>query len=51
MLSDFLVKLLKDNQDYRLFYYGRPAQTQLDAGVAAASWEAFVGVDPTAPIS
>ena len=51
MLSDFLVKLLKDNQDYRLFYYGRPAQTQLDAGVAAASWDAFVGVDPTAPIS
>ena len=51
MLSDFLVKLLKDNQDYRLFYYGKPAQTQLDAGVDAGSWEAFVGVDPTAPIS
>lgn len=51
MLSDFLVKLLKDNEDHRLFYFGKPAQSQLDAGVDAGSWEAFVGVDPTAPIS
>lgn len=51
MLSDFLVKLLKDNEDYRLFYFGKPAQAQVDAGVDAGSWDAFVGVDPTAPIS
>lgn len=51
MLSDFLIKLLKDNEDYRLFYYGKPAQTQLNAGIDAGSWDAFVGVDPTAPIS
>lgn len=51
MLSDYLVGLLKENQDYRLFYYGKPAQTKLDEGLDAGSWDAFVGVDPTAPIS
>lgn len=51
MLSDFLIDLLKDNEDYRLFYYGKPVQSKLDEGFDAGSWEAFVGVDPTAPIS
>lgn len=51
MLSDFLVDMLKKNEDYRLFYYGKPAQSKLAEGVEAASWDAFVGVDPTDPIS
>lgn len=51
MLSDFFVNMLKKTEDYRLFYYAKPAQTQLDAGIEAGSWEAFAGVDFTAPIA
>ena len=51
MLSDFMVEMLKENQDYRLFYYGSPAKSKLDEGIEANKWEAFVGVDPTEPIS
>lgn len=51
MVSDFLVDLLKKNEDFRLFYYAKPAQQKLDEGLDAGDWEAFVGVDPTAPIS
>lgn len=51
MVSDYLVNMLKENQDYRLFYYAKPCQTKVDEGVNPASWDAFVGVDPTAPIS
>lgn len=51
MLSDYLVKMLKENEDYRLFYYGRPAQSLVAEGISSYSWDAFMGVDPTAPIS
>lgn len=51
MLSDFLVNMLKENNDYRLFYYGSPSASKLSEGIAANSWDAFVGTDPTKPIS
>ena len=51
MVSDFLVNMLKKHEDYRLFYYAKPAQQKLDEGLEAGDWDAFVGVDPTAPIS
>lgn len=51
MLSDFLVDMLKKNDDYRLFYYGKPAQQKLDEGLDEGDWNAFVGVDPTAPMA
>ena len=51
MLSDFLVDMLKENEDNRLFYFARPAQVKLDEGLDESSWDAYVGVDPMAPIS
>lgn len=51
MVSDFMVNMLKKHEDYRLFYYAKPAQQKLDEGLEAGDWDAFVGVDPTAPIS
>lgn len=51
MVSDFLVDLLKKHGDFRLFYYAKPAQQKLDEGLERGAWDAFVGVDPTAPIA
>ncbi|HCM22282.1 MAG TPA: SusD/RagB family nutrient-binding outer membrane lipoprotein, partial [Porphyromonadaceae bacterium] len=51
MVSDFMIDILKRNQDYRLFYYAKPSQIKLDEGISSNSWDAFVGVDPTAPLA
>lgn len=50
ILSDFLVDMLKENEDYRLFYYGSPCAVKLSEGIPEGSWDAFVGVDPTNPV-
>lgn len=47
MVSSFLIDMLRDTKDYRLFYYARPAESKLKAGVAADSWDVFVGTDVT----
>lgn len=47
MVSSFLIDMLKEYKDYRLFYYARPAETKLKEGVAADSWDVFVGTDIT----
>lgn len=51
MLSDFFINMLKENEDYRLFYFANPAQKLVDDGVSASSWDAFIGIDPVAPVS
>lgn len=51
MVSDYIIDLLKKNNDYRLFYYARPAGTKLDEDVSPSSFDAYIGVDPTAPIA
>lgn len=51
MLSDFLIGLLKKNEDYRLFYYGKPVAKKVQEGLAPSDWDAFIGVDPTAPVT
>ncbi len=51
MVSDFLIDMLKKNQDYRLFYYAKPAEAKIKEGIEAGAWDAFVGTDPTKPIS
>lgn len=45
MVSSFLIDMMKEQQDYRLFYYAKPSEAQLKTGVAADSWDVFVGTD------
>lgn len=45
MISSFLIDMMKEQQDYRLFYYAKPSEAQLKAGIAADSWNVFVGTD------
>lgn len=48
ILSSVLVDSLKRYEDYRLFYYAQPSEFLLEKGIAADSWEAYIGVDPSA---
>lgn len=51
MVSSFLIDMMKDTQDYRLFYYAKPSKAKLDAGIAADSWDVFDGTDVTLDFS
>lgn len=48
MVSNTITEPLKKFGDYRLFYYAEPSKYQIDNGVAASEWDAYMGVDPTA---
>lgn len=47
MLSITLIDVLKEFKDYRLFYYAEPAVSKINDGVAADSWDAYIGVNPS----
>lgn len=47
MLSSVIVDMLKERNDYRLFYYGEPAIARLNDNVESSEYEAYVGVDPS----
>lgn len=47
MISTTVIDVLKEQQDYRLFYFAQPAPAKLAEGVAADSWDAYVGTDPS----
>ncbi|MCD7936625.1 MAG: SusD/RagB family nutrient-binding outer membrane lipoprotein [Tannerellaceae bacterium] len=49
MMSSFLFDMLKKYDDYRIFYYAEPALSKIAAGVAEDDYEAYQGVDPSAP--
>lgn len=46
ILSDFLIKKLKDNNDPRLFYYGEPTPKAVAAGLAPNDPNAYAGPNP-----
>ncbi len=46
--SSYIIEPLKNLNDYRLFYYCSPAVGKTNAGVAASSWDAYPGLNPTA---
>lgn len=50
MVSKTIIDELKKNEDYRLFYYAKPAKSKTNEGIPANSWEAYIGADPSAPI-
>jgi hypothetical protein len=49
MLSSVIVNMLKERNDYRLFYYGEPSIAKSNEGIASSAYEAYVGVDPSSP--
>lgn len=49
MHSSVLVDILKDFEDYRLFYYAEPARALAD--IPTDSYDAYIGLDPTAPFA
>lgn len=50
-ISSVMVDTLKAYDDYRLFYYAKPAQALLDTGLQADDKNAYVGLDPAADFS
>ncbi|MDL2256519.1 SusD/RagB family nutrient-binding outer membrane lipoprotein, partial [Parabacteroides sp. OttesenSCG-928-K15] len=50
MLSTTLIDVLKANEDYRLFYFAAPSTSRLNDGVAADSYDAYIGTDPSKSI-
>ncbi len=51
MVSATIIDLLKATQDRRLFCYAEPAATQIEAGIAPSDFNAYIGVEPSAPYS
>ena len=49
MLSSTIVDVMKQNQDYRLFYIAEPSDAKVKAGIDASSWDAYIGVNPSLP--
>ncbi|MCY4780262.1 SusD/RagB family nutrient-binding outer membrane lipoprotein [Sphingobacterium sp. UT-1RO-CII-1] len=47
MLSDLLIDKLKETEDVRLFYYGKPSTAKLAQGVTEDDFEAYVGINPS----
>jgi hypothetical protein len=41
--STIAVEALKNNNDYRLFYFAEPAQVQIDGGLTETDFDAYVG--------
>ncbi len=46
MVSQVPISLLKELQDYRLFYYANPSSVQVAAGKAVSDYAAYIGTDP-----
>lgn len=49
VISTTLIDRLKEYNDYRLFYFGEPATGMIEKGLEANDFNAYVGVDPSAP--
>lgn len=49
MLSTTVIDVFKETEDYRLFYYAKPAQSKLSEGLTADDWNAYLGTDPSLP--
>ena len=49
MLSTMIVDVMKQNQDYRLFYIAEPSDAKVKEGIDASSWDAYIGVNPSLP--
>lgn len=47
MLSTTVIDVLKEQHDYRLFYFAKPAPAKVAEGISDDSWEAYVGTDPS----
>lgn len=49
MLSSTLIDKFKETGDIRLFYYAEPSKAKIDAGVHESDWDAYLGINPSAP--
>lgn len=46
-MSSVMVDILKEHEDYRLFYYAEPSEYWQEQGVAVSSWDCYPGIDPS----
>lgn len=49
VISTTLIDRMKEYNDYRLFYFSEPSKGMLDSGLKEDDFNAYVGVDPSAP--
>lgn len=47
ILSSTIIDVMKEFQDYRLFYYAAPSKMKIESGLEPNNWNAYVGVDPS----
>ncbi|MDR2917021.1 MAG: SusD/RagB family nutrient-binding outer membrane lipoprotein [Tannerella sp.] len=47
MHSSVLINMLKEYNDYRIFYYAEPSKAKTEAGATEDSFDAYVGIDPS----
>lgn len=47
VISNVMTDMLKDLNDYRLFYFAQPANSKLKDGCKPNDMEAYIGLDPT----
>lgn len=50
-ISSVIIDTLKAYNDYRLFYFAKPAKTLIEQGLQANDKNAYVGLDPVADFS
>lgn len=48
MVSSVIIDMLKELNDYRLFYYAEPSIAKTNDGIPGDNFDAYVGVDPSA---
>lgn len=49
IMSSTIVDVFKEYNDYRLFYYAKPAKIKTEEGVDASDWDAYIGINPADP--
>lgn len=49
IMSSTIVDVFKEYNDYRLFYYAKPAKIKAEEGVDASDWDAYIGINPADP--
>ncbi|WP_430973206.1 SusD/RagB family nutrient-binding outer membrane lipoprotein [Sunxiuqinia rutila] len=50
MLSNTLMDILQENNDYRMFYFASPSKAKLAEGKVESDFDAYVGVEVSDPI-
>lgn len=49
VLTNMIIDNFRETGDIRMFYYAKPAEARLKAGLKEDDWNAYIGLNPSAP--